>query len=92
MIMPRRRVSAPALDPAVDEARRKAAADRQRRRRARKQAGEIVVEVLVSRRARDVLVDARWLGTWDEDEPEAIREAVQRLIDGLQTVTRDAFD
>lgn len=66
------------------------AADRQRRRRDRKRAGEIAVTVVVSRRARDVLADARWIAEWDEEDRDAVREAVQRLLDGLQPVTRDA--
>jgi hypothetical protein len=49
----------------------------------------MVVTVAISRQARDALVDAHWLGEWDEDNRKAVSDAVQRLVDGIQPVTRD---
>ena len=77
-----------------DEEDRKKARERKRRERERKrrerERDEFGVWIVVSRKSRDVLVDARWLGEWDEDDREAVREAVQKLIDGIAPVTRDA--
>lgn len=65
------------------------ASERQRRRRARKRDGEIVVRLTVKRQTRDVLTEARWLGDWDEDDPDALRRALQMLIDNLHTGALD---
>jgi hypothetical protein len=65
-------------------------AERQRRRRQRQRAGDMVVrEIIVSRQSREVLNEARWLRDWDDDDPDALRRAVQALVDGLRPVTRD---
>lgn len=64
------------------------AAERQRRKRERERDGTIVVSVEVPRRSRDVLVEARWLPEWNEDDKAAVAEAVQILVNGLQPASR----
>lgn len=64
------------------------AAERQRRKRERQRDGTIVVSVEVPRRSRDVLVEARWLPEWSEDDKAAVAEAMQILVNGLQPVSR----
>lgn len=59
-------------------------AERQRERRRRKRDGAMLVTVEVRPAARAVLSDARWLGEWDEDNPEAVREVLQKLVDGMK--------
>lgn len=66
-------------------------AERKQLERERKRRGDIVVRVVVSRQARDVLTDARWIGQWDEDDKNAVQQAVQILIDNLAPVTRDTL-
>jgi hypothetical protein len=56
--------------------------------RQRKKDGAVPIRVLVSPEARDVLVDARWLPEWSETDKDAVQEAVQRLIDGIQVGKR----
>ena len=65
------------------------ASERQKRRRARKRDGEIVVRLTVSRRTREVLTDARWLREWDDDDPDALRKALQMLVDNLHVEARE---
>lgn len=64
-------------------------AERKRRERERKKRGEIAVRLFVSRQTRDVLTEARWIGEWDEDNREAVENALQMLVDGISPVTRD---
>lgn len=66
------------------------AAERQRRRRERERNGDILVTVVVRRASREVLEDCRWIREWDADDRNAVQEAVQRLLDGIQPVTRNA--
>lgn len=68
------------------------AAERNALARKRKRNGDVVVPIVVSRKSRGVLVDCRWLGEWDEDNREAIRHAVQVMVDNLEPVTRNGSD
>lgn len=64
--------------------RDRTAALRQARRRERQRKGSLVVKIEVQPAARQVLSEARWIGEWDEDDPKAVGEALQRLVDGLE--------
>lgn len=55
--------------------------DRMRQHRARKAAGLTVLRVAVNVPVlTEVLIDAGWLGAWDQDDPEAIRDAIERVL------------
>jgi len=62
----------------------KSAAEKKRDERRRRREGVILVKVEVRPRARGVFSEARWLRDWDEDDPEAVRAAVQRLVDEMR--------
>lgn len=65
------------------------AAERQRRYRENRRRGAMSVTLVVGRPTRDVLVEARWVREWDEDDREAVQRALQMLVDNLCPVTRD---
>lgn len=60
------------------------AAERQRRYRRRKRGDVMRVTIDVPPAARAVFSEARWYGEWDEDDPTAVAEALQRMVDGLK--------
>lgn len=62
----------------------KSAAERQRDRRRRQRDGAILVTVEIKPGAREVFTAARWIREWDEDSPEAVAAAVQRLVDEMR--------
>lgn len=62
----------------------KSAAQRKRDERRRKREGIILVEVEVKPHSRDVFAEARWLREWDENDPQAVQAAVQRLINEMR--------
>lgn len=64
--------------------------DRTRRWRQRDRVGTLRFLINVPMEARAVLVEARWLQQWDEDDPDAVRDAVQRLLDNLRVDRKDA--
>lgn len=58
-----------------------AAAERQRRHRARRRAGMAVFRVEAAQfDLADALVSAGWLSEWDSDDPARIEQALNRAI------------
>jgi|GEM_PF-6853947 len=49
----------------------------------------MVLKFVISRHVREVLVESRRLGEWDEDDPELVHAILQKVIDNLEFVTRD---
>ena len=65
-------------------------AERQKRRRERKRQGVMRVTLDVPREVRDVLVETRWLGEWDEDDKPEVQAVLQMMLNNLRPgVTRD---
>jgi hypothetical protein len=58
-------------------------AERQRRRRLRQRSGRLVVRIEVSADAREALIGAKLLATWDEHDNAAVQRALQQHVDGL---------
>ena len=59
-------------------------AQRQRERRRRRRDGTMRVTVDVPVAAREVFAEAKWIGAWDIDDAEAVRRALQLLVDGMR--------
>lgn len=60
------------------------AADRQQRYRERRKAGSFVVWIEVDADLVEALVGARFLHGADADNPEAVKDAIQRVHDFLK--------
>lgn len=54
--------------------------------RAFKSLGWIEVKVLVTPEMRDALIDAGRLDQWDEDDHEAVTEAIQKVLETLKPI------
>lgn len=72
-----------------EEAERKRinAAWRQMKKRALKKLDWMPVGLYVKREFRDLLIDAGHLAEWDENNPEAVAAAIDRLHESLKSVT-----
>lgn len=55
-------------------------AERSRRYRGRKRAGEMVVRVQLAREDIDALIDAGLLPAWSDDDREAVEAALARAV------------
>lgn len=64
-----------------------ASALRQRRSRARKRNGELVVSAIVKPAAIETLIEVGRLPAWSADDRAAIARAIEGLLDDLETVT-----
>lgn len=86
-------VNRPVTGPTANDRKRALAAERQRRCRARRRASILVKAEMERFGFVEALVETGRLGQWDEDDREAIDDAVTTLLaDWHVSVTRDGAD
>lgn len=70
-----------------EQRRRNLAAWRAFKHRALKRLGWMEVTVLVTTEMREALIDAGRLDQWDEDDPQAVEDAIQQVLETLKPIS-----